>query len=45
MNGSCREEVIRGVNGIIKEKDEQNLTFQKYAKFFFCERGYQLPGC
>ena len=27
--------VIRGVNGIIEEKNEQNATFQKYAKFFF----------
>ena len=32
---SYREEVIRGVNGIIEEKNEQNATFQKYAKFFF----------
>ena len=35
MNSSYREEVIRGVNGIIEEKNEQNAT----------ERGYQLPGC
>lgn len=35
MNSSYREEVIRGVNGIIEEKNEQNATFQKYAKFFF----------
>ncbi len=35
MNSSYQEEVIRGVNGIIEEKNEQNATFQKYAKFFF----------
>ena len=35
MNSSYREEVIRGVSGIIEEKNEQNATFQKYAKFFF----------
>ena len=34
MNSSYREEVIRGVNGIIEEKNEQNATFHLGERAF-----------